>query len=78
MSTGEDGDASILKLLDGSMLDGLLPDVDVLGDGVKELQCAELDADGAQCRARSIVSSAGCRSLIFHVADTPENRFGII
>jgi hypothetical protein len=38
MSTGEDSDESVRELLDGSMLDGLLPDPDVLGDGFKELQ----------------------------------------
>jgi hypothetical protein len=37
MSTGENGNESICEFLDGRVLDGLLPDMNVLGDSVKEL-----------------------------------------
>jgi hypothetical protein len=35
VSTGEDGDEGVGELLDGSVLDGLLPDVNVARDGLE-------------------------------------------
>lgn len=71
MRAGKDGDESIRQLFDGRVLDGLLLDLDVLGDGVKELHRAELNADGAERRTRLIKSCTSCWLLVFHVADTP-------
>lgn len=48
MSTGEDGDEGVMELLDRRVLDGLLPDMDVLFDGRGQLESLELDPDSGE------------------------------
>src|SRR5215210_336519 len=52
---GEDGDEGVVELLDGGMTNGLLLDEDVFLDRVKELERANLDADGSERGVRRVV-----------------------
>jgi hypothetical protein len=77
MSTGEDGDEGILKLFYRRMTDGLLLDLNVPCNSVKELERTKLDADSAERRARRIDFRVSYRSLVFHAADTPQSLISV-
>src|SRR5215213_6193525 len=62
VGAGEDGDEGVLELLDGLMPDGLLLDMEVLTDGVEELESVDPDADGGECGVRGVVSGSSLRA----------------
>src|SRR5829696_4227497 len=57
MRAGEDGDEGVVELLDRRMTDRLLLDEDVFLNGIKELERANLDADGTERGVRRVVLS---------------------
>ena len=55
MRPGEDGDEGVVELLDGLVADSFLLDEDMFLDRVKELERANLDAEGGERGVRRVV-----------------------